>query len=126
MPLRNVAVKNRSSGEVLLPKVRWCSSYLSRLRGLMFRSKLEPGEALILVEARDSRTATAIHMFNVPFAIAAVWIDSQGCVVDKVEALPWRPFYGPRAPARYVLETAPEFLNQITIGDRLVFEDSAA
>jgi uncharacterized membrane protein (UPF0127 family) len=120
-----VNLKNLKSGEVLLRQVRWCGSYFSRLRGLMFRSGLREGEALILAEAADSRTTTSIHMFFVPFAIAAIWIDSHGRVVDKALAEPWRPFYGPRAPARYVLETAPEFLDKVAIGDELAFEDVA-
>ena len=77
MTVRNVTVKNRASGELLLAKVRWCASYWSRLRGLMFKRRLDEGEALVLVEAHDSRTATAIHMFFVPFAIAAIWINDQ-------------------------------------------------
>jgi uncharacterized protein len=116
----------RPTGAVLLPRVRLCTSFTSRLRGLMFRRALEPGEALLLDERRDSRAATAIHMFAVPFPIAAVWIDSTGRVVDKALALPWRPFYGPRAPARYILETEPAFLDRITLNDEIDFEPSAA
>jgi uncharacterized membrane protein (UPF0127 family) len=119
-----VNVKHRASGALLLAGARWCASFLCRLRGLMFRPRLRAGEALILVEPRDSRSAAAIHMFFVPFAIAAIWIDNSGRVVDKALALPWRPFYAPRAPARYVLETDPAFLDQVSVGDELVFEDS--
>jgi len=122
---RRVDLK-RKSGETLLAGVRWCDSFASRLRGLMFRRGLNPGEALILAEAADSRSATSIHMFFVPFAIAAVWIDSRGRVVDKVLARPWRPFYAARAPARYVLETDPQFLERIDIGDEVVFEPGPA
>jgi uncharacterized membrane protein (UPF0127 family) len=121
--MRYVNVRSRSTGALLGSRVRWCSSFLSRLRGLMFRARLAEGEALILVEAADNRATTSIHMFFVPFAIAAVWIDSRGRVVDKVEALPWRPFYASRAPARYVLEAAPDLLARVDIGDELVFED---
>jgi uncharacterized membrane protein (UPF0127 family) len=119
---RFVSVRHRRTGVVLLPQARWCASYLSRLRGLMFRRVLLPGEALVLDERRDSRTATSIHMFFVPFPIAAVWVDSTGRVVDKVLALPWRPFYAPRLPARYILETSPEFLARIQLDDELEFE----
>ncbi len=119
----HVNVTRRGTGEVLLSAARWGDTFASRLRGLMFRSSLRPGEALILVEAGDSRAATTIHMFFVPFAIAAVWIDQAGRVVDKVRAEPWRPVYAPRAPARFVLETAPDFLDRIAIGDELDFED---
>jgi len=118
-----VTLKHRATGQPLLTGVKWCASFQSRLRGLMFRQALRPGEALILVEANDSRSATAIHMFFVPFPIAAVWINNAGRVVDKVKALPWRPFYAPREPARYTLETDPAFLKKISIGDEIIFED---
>jgi uncharacterized membrane protein (UPF0127 family) len=88
----------------------------------MFRRALATDEALLLDEKTDSRAAAAIHMFFVPFAIAAVWINSRGCVVDKVLALPWRPFYAPRAPARFTLETHPDFLDRINLDDELEFE----
>ena len=91
----------------------------------MFRAPLAPGEALILVEARG-RLSTSIHMFFVSFAIAAVWIDNDGQVVDKALARSWRPYYAPRAPAHYILETNPEFLERVVIGDELVFYDCAA
>lgn len=123
---RYVNVKQRASGVLLLSRARWCESFLCRLRGLMFRSRLRAGEALILAEAGESRAAAAIHMFFVPFAIAAIWIDNSGRVVDKVRAQPWRPFYAPRAPARYTLETDPAFLDQVSIGDELDFEDGPA
>jgi len=92
----------------------------------MFRTAIAPGEAIVLVEPRDSRAAVTIHMFFVPFTIAAVWVNSSGRVVDKVAARPWRPFYAPREAARYTLETHPEFLDRVSIGDELVFEDSPA
>lgn len=91
----------------------------------MFRRRLAPGEALLLVEAVESRAAASIHMLFVPFPIAAIWINSAGRVVDLVEAKPWRPFYAPRAPARYTLEAEPEILNRVSIGDEVVFEDNA-
>lgn len=121
-----VNVRQRASGAILLSRAQWCESFLCRWRGLMFRSRLGAGEALILVEASDSRVATSIHMFFVPFAIAAIWIDSSGRVVDKALARPWRPFYAPRAPARYTLETDPAFLERVSLDDELVFEDCAA
>jgi hypothetical protein len=119
----HVNVKHRTSGEILVRCARWGASFFSRLRGLMFRRGLEDGEALILVEPRDSRAAAAIHMFFVPFPIAVVWINDAGRVVDKALALPWRPFYAPRAPARYTLETQPAGLDRFSIGDEIVLED---
>ncbi len=123
---RYVNVRRRATGEVLLRRVAWCASFVCRLRGLMFRRSLGPGEALVLVERRASRAGAAIHMFFVPFAIAAVWIDDGGRVVDVVRALPWRPYYAPQAPARYTLEAEPGVLGQVRVGEELVFEDELA
>ncbi len=122
---RRVDVIHRASGVRLVQGARWCASFWCRLRGLMFRRRLEPGEAVLLVEAADSRVTTSIHMFFVPFPIAAIWINSAGQVVDKVEALPNRPYYAPRRPARFTLEGSPALLSQVAIDDELVFEDSA-
>ena len=118
-----VDIRDRRTGALLVQRARWCASFMTRLQGLMFRRPLRDGEALVLVEARDSRVSTSIHMFAVSFPIAAVWINDAGRVVDKVLALPWRPYYAPREPARYILEAQPEFLERVTIGDEVAFED---
>jgi uncharacterized membrane protein (UPF0127 family) len=115
-------VIHAGNGRTLLSRVRWCSSFACKLRGLMFRRSLRPGEGLILVETRPSRTATAIHMLFVPFAIAVVWLDDNFRVVDTRLARPWRPFYAPAAPARYTLEAAPSLLDQVRPGDTLSFK----
>lgn len=125
MSRRYVNVRLRGTGRLLLSGARWCDSFFCRLRGLMFRRRLHPGEALILVEPGESRAATSIHMFFVPFPIAAIWINSAGKIVDKVKARPWRPYYAPRAPARYTLEAAPELLHDVSIGDDVDFETAA-
>jgi len=116
-----VKVVNRGTGQVLIESARWCSSRLCRLRGLQYRLRLQPGEALVLVHPKDSIATSSIHMFFVFFPIAAVWINSQGRVTSARLAKPWRPYYASPAPARYVLETAPNFLDRIAVGDEVDF-----
>jgi uncharacterized membrane protein (UPF0127 family) len=43
----------------------YCDSFLGRLLGLMFRSSLAPEQGLLLVESRESRIDTAIHMLQI-------------------------------------------------------------
>ena len=117
-----VNVINRETRQVLIESARWCSSRLCRLRGLQFRRNLKPGEALILVKDKDSVANSSIHMFFVFFPIAAIWINSKGKVTSAQLAKPWRPYYASSEPASYVLETSPEFLDMVTIGDELDFE----
>lgn len=118
---QRVRVVNRRTGQVLIESARWCSSRLCRLVGLQFRRGLTPGEAIVLAKGGDSIATSSIHMFFVFFPIAAVWIDGQGRVTSAQLAKPWRPYYASRAPARYVLETTPDFLQRIAVGDEVEF-----
>ena len=101
----------------------YCESFFCRLRGLMFRSSLAQAEGLLLVEARNSRLDTSIHMLFVPMNLAVIWINSGYTVVDTVLARSWRPAYAPRQAARYVLEIHPSRLNEFTIGDQVEFQN---
>ncbi|MBL8094815.1 MAG: DUF192 domain-containing protein [Anaerolineales bacterium] len=120
--MKRIQILSKASGELVLPDVAWCSSFWCKLRGLQFRKALRPGEALLLVEDRDSMVLTAIHMFFVNFDLGVIWINDAGRVVDKIRARPWRPSYAAQAPARYVLETAPDFLDKVNIGDEWILE----
>lgn len=102
--------------------VPYCDSFLCRLRGLMFRSRLAPDDGLLLVEKRDSRLDTSIHMFFVRFDLAVFWINSNLVVVDKVLAKSWRPVYVPRAEARYTLELHTDRWEDYQIGDKVEFK----
>jgi uncharacterized membrane protein (UPF0127 family) len=99
----------------------YCASFTCRLRGLMFRSRLDREEGLLLVQGRDSRVDTSIHMLFVYMDLAVVWINSAGFVVDTVLARSWRLAYAPRQAARYILEFAPDRLAEFQIGDRVEF-----
>jgi len=102
----------------------YCDTFLCRLRGLMFRSRLDPQQGLLLVEKRDSRIDTAIHMLFVYMDLAVIWINADGIVVDKVLARSWRLAYTPRQPARFILEIIPQRLDEFSLGDRIEFRDA--
>jgi uncharacterized membrane protein (UPF0127 family) len=101
----------------------YCDGFLCRLRGLMFRSSLASDQGLLLVESRESRIDTAIHMLFVFMDLAVIWINSEKVVVDTVLARTWRPAYAPHQPATYILEIHPDRLNEFKIGDRVEFQN---
>ena len=102
----------------------YCDSFMCRLRGLMFRSSLPQAEGLLLVEARDSRVDTSIHMLFVYMDLAVIWLNSELTVVDTVLARSWRPAYAPRKPAKYILEIHPDRLNEFSVGERVEFRNA--
>lgn len=99
-----------------------CSSFLCRLRGLMFRASLDPHEGLWMVQDRPDRANAAIHMFFMRFDIAVIWADANLTVVDAQLARRWRPAYVPARPAQFILETHPTRLDEFHPGDQLVLE----
>jgi uncharacterized membrane protein (UPF0127 family) len=120
-----VKIVNKQTGNVLIESARWCSSRLCRLRGLQFRRRLNQGEALILVKEKDSIANSSIHMFFVFFPIAAIWINTKGKVTSAQLARPWRPYYASPEPAAYVLETSPDLLEVISVGNILEFLEAS-
>lgn len=116
---RFVFVRNLDRPTSPLTPVKFCDSFLCRLRGLTFHRRIRPDEGLLLVQKRDSRLDAAIHMLGVGFDLTIVWINDDLRVVDKALARAWRPAYIPRRPARYVLEVHPDRWADYEIGDRV-------
>jgi len=117
-------IVHAESKRVLVERARWCDGFASKLRGFLFRRALDDGEGLVLVERRDSRLSTAIHMLFVFLDLGVIWVNGDGEIVDTVHARPWRLSYAPQAPARYVVEAHPDVLHGVTVGDHVRFETS--
>jgi uncharacterized membrane protein (UPF0127 family) len=122
--MRTIRIVNTTHPLPSRLQVPYCDTFRGRLRGLMFRSSLPMDEGLLLVEARDSRVDTSIHMLFVYMDLAVVWINSTNEVVDTVLARSWRPAYAPQKPARFILEVHPDRLNEFAVGDKIEFEDA--
>ena len=102
----------------------YCASFWCRLRGLMFRRSLPSQQGLLLVQARDSRVDSSIHMLFMWMDLGVVWINGVGKVVDLILAKKWRPAYFPQRPARYILEIPVKYLGLFHIGDKIRFEEA--
>jgi uncharacterized membrane protein (UPF0127 family) len=92
----------------------------------MFRRGIEEGEALLFDFKRETRLFSSVHTLLVFFPIALIWLDSEGVVVDKRIAKPFRPFIAPRRRARYLLECHPNFFGRVEIGERLLWTETTS
>ena len=117
-------LQNAETGDVILARVRLCTSFWCHFRGLQLVPRLPADEGLLFVTGSESRSNTAIHMFFMLFSIGVVWLDASGKVVDKQFAKPWRPMYAPRSPAQFYVEANPDLLDRVQIGDRLRFDEA--
>ena len=121
---KQIHVFNKSRMIESLPRIQYCDTFLTQLRGLTFRPRLSRDEGLLLVGTRDSRLDSSIHMLFVSFDLTVVWINAQMTVSDKVLAKPWRPAYFSKHPAKYVLEIHPDRWGDFDIGDMVEFKDA--
>lgn len=86
----------------------------TRLRGLMGRARLEPGDGLML------RPASAIHTSFMRFPIDAVFLDHELRVLRVREGLrPWRAAAVPNATAVLELAAGQAARNGLAPGARL-------
>jgi uncharacterized protein len=94
--MREVTLK-RENGDVVCHRCVVAASPFSRMKGLLGRSELGPGEGLLL------RPASAIHTFFMRFPIDAVFLDRDWRVVGIAgDVAPWRT--AGRKGAKAVLE----------------------
>jgi uncharacterized protein len=94
--VREVTLK-RANGEVVVGRCVVAESPAARMKGLLGRSELRPGEGLLL------RPASAVHTCFMRFPIDAVFLDEALRVVGISDELrPWRA--ASRRGARAVLE----------------------
>jgi uncharacterized membrane protein (UPF0127 family) len=94
--MRGVTLK-RGKGDVVCDRCVVAASPFSRMKGLLGRSELRPGEGLLL------RPASAIHTFFMRFPIDAVFLDRDWRVVGIAgDVAPWRT--AGRKGAKAVLE----------------------
>ncbi len=119
---RTCDIIHQTSGRTLVAGARWCDSFAAKFRGFMLQPTLDEAEGLVLVEKRDNRVNTAIHMLFVRIDLGVNWVNEAGRVVDQVVARPWRLSYAPQAPARYVIECHPHRLADVAIGDQIRFD----
>ena len=119
-----VFVQSRNNPIASPPRVKYCESFLCRLRGLTFRTPVTRDEGLLLVFGRDSRMDSSIHMLGVGFDLAVFWINSELRLVDKIVAGAWKPAFFPKEPARYVLEVHASRINDLQVGDMVEFQNA--
>jgi uncharacterized protein len=117
---KNFLIINRSK-ETNVAHVDLANSFFSRLRGLMFKGKIERGLILTIPKGRGRR-GSGIHMFFMRIPLDVMFLDQNKKVVDLVHLKPWQT-YNPKKPARYVVELQEGIIksSKTEIGDEIDF-----
>jgi uncharacterized protein len=110
-----VGTLTTTDGAIVCSRCLLALSPLERMRGLLGRDGLEPGEGMLF------RPAGSIHMLFMRFAIDAIFCDRELVVIDVVRDLrPWR--FAARRRAKVVIELAVGAAAGVGPGTRLVLD----
>jgi uncharacterized membrane protein (UPF0127 family) len=94
---------------------------LSRMRGLLGRRALDPGEGIVI------RPAPSIHTFFMRFPIDAVFLARNGDVLKVAnDVKPWRIRSARKAHAVLELPAGEARRRNVSAGDRLLFTKAVA
>jgi uncharacterized membrane protein (UPF0127 family) len=108
-------VLKKADGTVVCARCELAATPLRRMRGLLGRRSLEPGEGMLF------RPAGSVHTFFMRFPIDVVLCDRELRVLKVARELaPWRSV-GARG-AKVVVELAAGAARGVEPGDQLVFE----
>ena len=77
--MKFVKLRNETRGDVLCDDCGVADNIVTRIRGLLGRQSLAPGQGLLIVPC------PSIHMFGMKFAIDAVFITRENVVTDCIE-----------------------------------------
>ena len=116
-------IVNTSIGQTIAARAKYCASFYCSFRGLMFSGSPNDVESIIFERPLESRLLAAMHTMGMRYSIGIVWLDRELSVVEMRVAPPRRIACVPYRAAKYVIETAPESLSRVAIGDRFAFDE---
>ena len=104
----------RMDGAIVCERTCVADSPFTRLKGLLGRDGLEPGEGLLL------RPASSVHTWFMRFAIDVVWLDRELVVLGIADELsPWRAAGQRGAKAALELPAGEAARRGLAVGDQL-------
>jgi hypothetical protein len=117
---RLIKVVNTTRQRTLAEHCELANTFVSRLRGLMGRAALEPGQALLIYPENS------IHMFFMRFPIDVLFLDRDDCVVALREAMPPNRSFASKWGARSTLELPAHIIASTgtQVGDQLTLTPS--
>jgi hypothetical protein len=112
-------VRRAVDGAVVCERCEIPESAFGRMRGLLGRSGLEPGNGMLIDRA------PSVHMFFMRFPIDVVFLDREWRVVGvRHHVRPWRVAGARRAVAALELPAGAAAAAEIEEGDVLALDDS--
>lgn len=117
-----IKITNTLTEEYLKIDVKNASTFLKKLKGLMFEKEANFNYALVFDMGREAKARNSIHMLFVFFPITALFLNSSNVVVDKAILNPFKLMYTPKERCKYIIEIPNAYNNKIKIGDKITWK----
>ena len=113
--------------DMIAKKVVYADTPQLRNKGVFGKTALDNSDCVLLVMPPRLGLSIfhSIHMFGVPFGLAAAWLDKDGNILDLKLAKPGRIYFpsGFRTETRYILEVHPDHLPKLKQVGRVQWEE---
>lgn len=114
-------IVNLTRANIVCERVELADRPLTRMRGLLGRARLRPGEGVLL------QPAPSIHTAFVQFEFDAVFLDMNLSIVRIVERIkPWRIVAARRAASVLQIAAGEAGARGVMVGDQIVVADRVA
>ncbi len=119
--MRSVEVTHSDHRSTVCERCLVADRMLSRMKGLLGRRELGPGEGMMI------RPAPSIHTFFMRFPIDAVFLARNGDVLKVAsDVKPWRIRSARKAHAVLELPAGEAKRRNVSAGDQLLFSEAAS
>ncbi len=120
-------VKVTADQKLIASKVIYADTAQLRKRGVLGKSALASSDGVLLVMPPRLGLSLfySIHMFGVPFELAAAWLDQEGNILEAKIARPGKVYFptGLTTKTRYILEVHSDHLPQLKKSTSVQWED---
>ena len=120
-------IRVKADLNIIANNVAYADTAQLRKKGVLGRKILGRNEGVLLV--MPCRTGLSllysIHMFGVPFSLAAAWLDKKGFILDLKLAKPGRMYFPPGffTDAEYILEVHPDHFPLLQKTKQILWEE---
>lgn len=108
-------IRNRTKNQVIAERAEFANTFFRRLKGLLGRNELRPGEALVI------EPCNSIHTIGMRFSIDALFLDRESCVVGIRKGIRPNRFTRVFRKSKRVVELPVSTIDnsQTSIGDQI-------
>jgi uncharacterized membrane protein (UPF0127 family) len=102
--MKTVKIKNKRTNEVILEKVYVADTFFERLKGLMGKKGLEPGEALLI------KPCSSVHSFHMKFLFDVAFFDKNNKMVHVIHSMKPLKTSPVIRKSKFAIETSGDYL----------------